>query len=135
MIQTKTVPVTSQMDIPGSVRKIVYDRDGDSCRVCGSYQKLEIHHIVPRGLGRYHDYCNLILLCSVCHDAVEGGRLPHWHTDSIEKLYHISPVRAYMHFINFDNITCKTHSRKLSEEIVQPPIRAYSYVKGNPVFS
>ena len=125
----------NKLDLPVPIRLAIYDRDGESCRVCGSVAKLEIHHILPRGLGRYHDYCNLILLCSVCHDLVEAGRLPHWNVESKEKLYHISPVKAFSHFMNFTFIKCVTHDLKISDEECQPPIRAYAIKGTEPVFS
>lgn len=122
-----------QLDIPHLTRQIVYDRDGNSCRVCGSTTKLEIHHIVPRGMGRNHDLCNLILLCAICHDLVEAGKLPHWHHNEEITLFHISPVKAYMHTFDFSTIICSTHQMPLSLIKHQPPIRAYAITGSNPI--
>lgn len=117
-----------QLDIPENIRQAIYDRDGMVCRICGKNKNLSIHHILPRGLMRFHDYCNLILLCYFCHRFVEAGMLPHWHANSLKDLFHISPVRAYAHSVDFKKIFCKTHEKLLSiEEII--PARAY-IIKG-----
>jgi len=42
-------------------------RDGNKCRICGSTEKLECHHIRPRSLGVDHSLHNLATVCSACH--------------------------------------------------------------------
>lgn len=136
MNENETVKTAKQdqFNIPILTRRVVEDRDGGSCRVCGSFNKLEIHHIVRRGLGRNNDLCNLILLCSICHDFVEAGKLPHWAAMDEKDLFHISPVKAYMHTYDYSKIFCQTHKKELSLKENQPPIRNYAYKNHEPVF-
>lgn len=37
-------------------------------------ETLDVHHIVPRGVGGSNRFSNLVLLCRQCHDAVHEGR-------------------------------------------------------------
>ena len=125
---------TEPNKITNEVVAIIYDRDGYCCRVCGSFNKLEIHHIIRKGLFVLNDFCNLILLCAICHDFVEAGKLPHWSAQSTDRLYHISPVKGFIHSENFDLVICRIHKLRLSLDVIQPPIRAYAYKNQNPVF-
>ena len=51
----------------------------DRCEVCGSSQKLEMHHIRPQknggASGPLHAPGNLVCLCGTCHDRYHAGRL------------------------------------------------------------
>jgi hypothetical protein len=64
-------------DIPPSVARLVWRRDGGRCRGdgCRSSRGLELHHVVHRADGGGHDAGNLILLCSACHLAHHRGLL------------------------------------------------------------
>lgn len=114
-------------DVPNRIRSLVIDRDGEQCRICGNTRQLEIHHIVFRSKGRYHDLCNLILLCSFCHDQAEQGGLPEWNKPDKTALYHLSPVKGFSHRFNFNKILCNTHELKISDTQKKPPITAYQY--------
>lgn len=46
-------------------------RDGYKCQVCGSPNKLHIHHITPRTQGGLSSEDNLVTLCSFCHATLE----------------------------------------------------------------
>lgn len=64
-------------------RKEILIRDGGYCKECGSYKKLEIHHIIPlwkiledfKKTGKkfnpeddyFYEKENLITLCRICH--------------------------------------------------------------------
>lgn len=124
----------TELVFPQRIRSIVLDRDGNSCRICGSFQNIQIHHIIPRSMGRLHDFCNLITVCEKDHRLIENGRLPHWHNHSDKNLYHISPVKGFIHNLDFSKIKCQTHHFRLSTEICQPPIRAYEYKGQEAVF-
>ncbi len=53
------------------IRERIKDRDGGACRLCGSREKLEIHHI--RGKHRFHEQNHpedLITLCAICHRTI-----------------------------------------------------------------
>ena len=51
-----------------NVKLYVKSRDGYTCQVCGSHEKLEVHHIIPRAEGGNDRPANLITLCEKCHD-------------------------------------------------------------------
>jgi len=59
---------------PGTLTKDWYEvssrirkRDGYKCAICGSKEKLEVHHIVPLSRGGASREDNLITLCQKCH--------------------------------------------------------------------
>ena len=70
-------PVRATQDIPPSVRRFVWRRDGGRCQTpgCRSARGLEVHHIVHRADGGGHDASNLRLQCSACHMATHRGTL------------------------------------------------------------
>src|SRR5688572_2994400 len=63
------LPVRAQQDIPPSVVRFVWHRDGGRCQTpgCRSARGLEVHHIESRADGGTHDPSNLRLQCSACH--------------------------------------------------------------------
>jgi HNH endonuclease/RuvA, C-terminal domain len=70
-------PERAYQDIPPSVERFVWRRDGGRCRVegCRSARAIEIHHIVHRADGGTHEPSNLSLLCASCHAAHHRGAL------------------------------------------------------------
>ncbi|TMQ12627.1 MAG: HNH endonuclease [Deltaproteobacteria bacterium] len=70
-------PERAYQDIPPSVARFVWRRDGGRCRVdgCRSARGLELHHIIHRADGGGHDALNLILCCSRCHQSHHAGLL------------------------------------------------------------
>jgi hypothetical protein len=70
-------PERAHQDIPPSVMRFVWRRDGARCRAdgCRSARGLEVHHIVHREHGGSHDALNCVLLCSACHLAHHRGLL------------------------------------------------------------
>ena len=54
------------------LRAFVLRRDGERCQRCGSAQKLECHHLVPRTAGGRDVPSNCRALCVGCHDALHG---------------------------------------------------------------
>ena len=70
-------PERAHQDIPPSIVRFVWRRDGGRCRVdgCRSARGLEVHHVVHRADGGSHDPSNLILACSACHQAHHAGTL------------------------------------------------------------
>ncbi|MEO7736195.1 MAG: HNH endonuclease [Kofleriaceae bacterium] len=71
------LPERAYQDIPPSVARLVWRRDGGRCRVpgCRSSRGLELHHLVHREHGGSHDASNLVLCCSSCHLAHHRGTL------------------------------------------------------------
>jgi hypothetical protein len=70
-------PERAYQDIPPSVARFVWRRDGGRCRIdgCRSTRGLELHHIVHRADGGTHDASNIILCCSRCHQSHHAGLL------------------------------------------------------------
>ncbi len=70
-------PARAHQDVPPSVARLVWRRDGGRCRVpgCRSARGIEIHHLVHRTDGGGHDASNLALLCNACHLAHHRGVL------------------------------------------------------------
>ena len=75
-------PERAYQDIPPSVARFVWRRDGGRCRVpgCRSARALELHHLVHRADGGSHDASNLVLCCFSCHQAHHAGALAIWGT-------------------------------------------------------
>jgi hypothetical protein len=72
-----TEPERAYQDIPPSVARLVWRRDGGRCRVpgCRSSRGLELHHLVHRADGGTHEASNLALICSACHQSHHDGVL------------------------------------------------------------
>jgi hypothetical protein len=72
-----TEPERAYQDIPPSVARLVWRRDGGRCRVpgCRSSRGLELHHLVHRADGGTHDASNIALICSACHQSHHDGVL------------------------------------------------------------
>jgi hypothetical protein len=70
-------PERAHQDIPPSVARFVWRRDGGRCRVdgCRSSRGLELHHVIHRADGGSHDASNIVLICSACHLAHHRGVL------------------------------------------------------------
>ena len=62
-------------DIPNSIRKLVYRRDGYACALCGDPRHLHLHHVMPRSRGGGNSPMNLITLCRYCHANAHGTKL------------------------------------------------------------
>jgi hypothetical protein len=71
------VPERAQQDVPPSVVRFVWRRDGGRCQTpgCRSSVGLELHHVVHRADGGSHDPSNLRLHCGACHLALHRGTL------------------------------------------------------------
>ena len=70
-------PERAHQDVPPSMMRLVWHRDGGHCRIpgCRSSRFCEVHHLVHREHGGSHEASNLILLCSACHAAHHRGKL------------------------------------------------------------
>jgi 5-methylcytosine-specific restriction endonuclease McrA len=55
--------------------KSILQRDGYKCCSCGMRSGLHIHHIIFRSQQGPDEACNLITLCSSCHEAVHRSDL------------------------------------------------------------
>jgi hypothetical protein len=56
------------------LRAKVLERDGYMCRICGSDENLEVHHMLALTFGGKSTMKNMITLCADCHNyAPEDG--------------------------------------------------------------
>ena len=55
-------------------REEVRLRDGKRCALCGSTNRVEIHHIRKHKVNREHDPAKMIALCASCHRKVRNPR-------------------------------------------------------------
>ena len=60
-------------NISNEVRRGIYKRDGFRCALCDSTEGLQIHHVIPRGVGGSSSPMNLICLCWRFHNAAHGS--------------------------------------------------------------
>jgi 5-methylcytosine-specific restriction endonuclease McrA len=56
-------------------RQCVLVRDGYKCRYCKSREKVEVHHLKPRSLGREDSTRNCLVLCAIHHADRHAYRL------------------------------------------------------------
>lgn len=49
------------------IRAAVRRRDGNACAVCGSSEKLSVHHVIPARLGGSDEMDNLVTVCVLHH--------------------------------------------------------------------
>lgn len=66
-VREQKVKITAR--IPESIRKEVFERDGNKCAFCGSTNDLTLDHIWPRALGGDHSAENLRSLCRKCNSS------------------------------------------------------------------
>lgn len=52
-------------------RAAARDRDGHKCVLCGSIDRIQVHHKVPYRYSKSHELDNLITLCRSCHSREE----------------------------------------------------------------
>jgi hypothetical protein len=52
--------------IPEDLKRLVFERDRGRCRVCGSEELIQFHHVVPWSLGGRNEAQNLRLVCAGC---------------------------------------------------------------------
>ncbi len=49
------------------VKRMVLERDGYRCQICGTGKDLSVHHIIPYRISKRDDPDNLITVCNSCH--------------------------------------------------------------------
>lgn len=54
----------------GKLHREVLERDGWRCQICGSIQRLQVHHLKFRSHSGSDVKQNLITLCAECHERV-----------------------------------------------------------------
>lgn len=68
-VKLNDAPVKMQRDrsIPESIKKIIWDRDGGKCVLCGSTVDLEFDHDIPFSKGGSNSTENIRVLCRSCN--------------------------------------------------------------------
>ena len=61
-----------------NLREAVYERDGRWCLYCGSAERLEIDHVVPRSRGGSDAPHNRVAACHACNHEKDNRRLEAW---------------------------------------------------------
>ena len=65
-VEPELPPHPGLLRLSDHLRQEILDRDG-ACVLCGSVERLEVDHIIPRSAGGGHSPENLRALCSSCH--------------------------------------------------------------------
>jgi transposase len=68
-------------------RGLVLERDDFNCQVCGSSDKLHVHHILPfkNYPQRRWDLNNGVTLCVLCHEKAHNRQFPDWLTGRVKE--------------------------------------------------
>ena len=64
------------MSVPASIRKLVFQRDGDECVHCGTTEGLTLQHRAGRGMGGSKTLDgpeNLIVMCALSNQRLESS--------------------------------------------------------------
>jgi hypothetical protein len=93
----------------GERQRRCLERDGHRCRLCGSVERLHIHHVKPISFGGTHTLLNLITLCRRCH-----MRQRYYEHSSLIK-YNVRAKRKYWvkGFTRSDGVTVGGHLRRV----------------------
>jgi hypothetical protein len=79
--------------------KKVRELDGNKCRRCGSYNGVQVHHVIPRSKLGKHVVENLMCLCVTCHHGVHNGQLSMFSIlDKLLKSKDFRWVEAYNYY-------------------------------------
>jgi len=69
------------------IRKLVYERDGYRCIICGSHSALHVHHVRFRSAYGSDTLDNLVCVCAKCHDIYcHGVKSKRWRNSFIDYL-------------------------------------------------
>lgn len=79
------------LNISQKVKKIVWERDGKCCILCGNPEAMPNAHVVPRSAGGMGVEQNVVTLCCGCHrrldQTTERKTLLEQVTDYIKAVY------------------------------------------------
>lgn len=66
------IPSDDSRHIPSEVKRIVWERDGGKCVICGSRRHLEYDHDIPVSQGGSNTDNNIRILCRHCNRRKSG---------------------------------------------------------------
>jgi len=69
----KTSRIRLELESYRRLHRQVLQRDGWRCQICGSGQRLQVHHQKFRSQWGSDEEQNLITLCATCHGRIHGG--------------------------------------------------------------
>lgn len=75
--------------------RLVDERDGRRCRICGSTWRLHHHHVVFRSHCHIDKEDNVILLCWRCHDIYAHGKKEKAYRIEFEDYLKSPEIRAW----------------------------------------
>ena len=133
------VPERAHQDVPPSVVRLVWRRDGGRCRVpgCRSTRGLEIHHLVHRADGGNHEIMNLILACSACHVAHHRGIMTITGTaDQIVVHRRAEPAAVPVTRAHMDapaNVHAEAHATPVTGAHMDAPANAHAEAHATPM--
>ena len=64
------------------IRQKVFETYGYRCMLCGSYEQINVHHVIPISRGGCNDIENLVPLCQSCHKKLHSFEF----TNSLKKI-------------------------------------------------
>ncbi len=114
--------------------KPIYDevraRDHSRCRVCGTAQMVEVHHIQYRSQGGPDEAWNLISLCKLCHMRAHGTETPRLKRDLLHAMVEFGVSG------NVRIVSCRTcqlrdadYLCRVHDEVVDPTHSCESWVE------
>jgi hypothetical protein len=84
------------------------NRDGFRCRICGTSEKLHVHHVWPVSFSANHTAQNLITLCRRCH-----MRQDYWdHRRLVAENIRANQKYSVREYVRADGIRVKGHRRR-----------------------
>ena len=90
-------------------RQACLARDGYVCRLCGSSDRSNVHHVWPVSFSSTHTLQNLISLCHMCH-----FKQKYWdHKALVEANIHANRKYDVQGYTRKDGVVVKGHKRKI----------------------
>jgi HNH endonuclease len=84
-------------------------RDGYCCRLCGSRDRLHVHHVKPISFGGIHDLQNLVTLCNACHMKQEY----YMHRELVRQNIRANKKFIVSSYTRSDGVVVNSHRRKV----------------------
>lgn len=87
----------------------VRERDGHHCRLCGSTNWTEVHHIQYRSQGGPDEKWNLITLCKECHMNAHASKFDKWELWAIAEIRTLGTLKSFRRNVTNMCITCDSY--------------------------
>lgn len=110
-------------------REYVLNRDGNKCTICGSTERLEVHHKDGYGRGSErpnNDLRNLVTLCNVCHGKITNQEMGRWvdvDMDAVKVLMQsCKSIREIAQRLGMSEVTLAYKMRKAGMELTHKKV-------------